>query len=215
MKNVKKLNLHNYETYEDTVIAYNQYIEICSLLSQPVSLPLSFADWCNLPTEYTDGQRTLVNFISWIKPGQWFFLKNIQLFGSDIDFVRVQRVSINGIQFTNEYLLSVEDYHKVMTSKLQHQRFVPVTIEPWSLEDVRLAMKRNVGIHICVDKQAGGYLELYHTISDIRLSRDAQYPQVSLTNGRSYYTDILAKIAETEHYEPCGTGVIKAQTNQQ
>ena len=83
IQNMKKLNLHSYETYEGTVTAYNQYKEVFSLLSQPGSLPLSFSEWCNLPTEYTSDQLTLVKFINWIKPGQWFFLQNIQFFGSD------------------------------------------------------------------------------------------------------------------------------------
>lgn len=192
--------MHNYANYEATVVAYDEYVKRCLCGGA-----LSFSEWCNLSTEDTDYRLTISNIVSWIKPGQWFKLQNIQLFDSDTDFVRVQHISINGMHFTNGYRLSIEAYYNVMTSKIQRQRFVPVSIKPWSLEDARVAMLSGVGIHICNNTHTDDFhMNTEHTITDVRLSINAQYPQLSFTNGKSYYTDILAKIAETEHFEPCG-----------
>lgn len=188
MKVTRKINLHNYDSYEETVDGYKKY---CEKNAKNCLIPhkvLSFADWCN----------KFVSQVKEIKPGQWFLLKNIKL-GSDADIVRVDSVSDNEIHFTNGDFCTSD--FAVMALEFEHQ-VIPLAINPWSLSELEKVMSSHTKIRLFFEFRDSKNDTCY--ITDICKSENDEYPMVSLSNGKSYDSKKLTRIAETEDHKPFG-----------
>lgn len=123
---------------------------------------------------------------SWVKPGQW--VQNNQT----EHYYKIDRIDKNYVFYTSGAL------DKLTTFKLPNFDYTPVRISPWSIQEAVDFCDSGVAIRV------DGTLDEIIFVSKRKGNDEAK---VILANGQEYDLSDLAKAAETDNFNPCGTPV--------